>query len=174
MAYADVRNLIRTGDLIAVRKRGNFLAMITRWVTRSPYTHTVIAVWSGVGDAMRLLGAEEKASGCFLTPLSQYEDVDFDVFTAPDEVQDHIEEVIYDTLGAPIAYDYLDWIRIGLNKTLGIPLPKENSKLICSALSAALWLKAGWKPKNLPTIPAPADVVRALNTPPRLEVRLSA
>lgn len=171
MDYKQARNLIRSGDLIAVRKRGDLWAALTRWFTRSPYTHTALAVWSGAGDTWRLLVAEEKASGCFLTPLSQYEDVDFDVFIAPDEVQERIEEVIYDTLGAPIAYDYADWLRIGLNRLLGWPLPPENALLICSALSATLWLKAGWKPLDLPTIPAPDDVVRALGQPARLKVR---
>jgi hypothetical protein len=43
-AYAQARDLIRTGDLIVLRKRGGWLPTLTRWVTKSPYTHTGLAV----------------------------------------------------------------------------------------------------------------------------------
>jgi hypothetical protein len=167
MRYADARSQIRTGDLIAMRKRHGFLPTLTRWITRSPYTHTAVAIWC----ADRLLVAEEKGSGAFLTPLSQYADIDFDVFLAPDTVRVNIEPVIWETLGAPIGYDFADLFRIAANRLVGWPLPAvDDSQLVCSALSASLWLHAGWRPCNLPSIPAPADVVAAFGMLPFLEV----
>jgi hypothetical protein len=172
MKYADSRNQIRTGDLIAVRKTHGLLPAVTRLVTHSPYTHTAIALWSGTERQRRLLIAEEKASGGFLTPLSQYAEIDFDVFTAPKETLLTIEEVIWETLGAPIGYDFMDLIRIGANRIFDIPLPSgDDDSKVCSALSATMWLKAGWRPYALPSIPAPDDVVGALAVPPRLVIR---
>lgn len=172
MRYADARDLIRTGDLIALRKKHGFLPVLTRWVTGSPYTHTAIALWCGAGAHRRLVVAEAKASGAFLTPLSQYAGTDFDVFLSPPEIGLSIEAAIWETLGAPIGYDVMDLVRIALNRLLGVPLPPHDNALkICSALSATLWLQAGWRPRYLPSIPAPDDVVAALAVPPLLEVR---
>jgi len=172
MNYADARNQISTGDLIALRKKHGFLPVLTRLITRSPYTHTAIALWCGAGAHRRLLVAEAKASGAFLTPLSQYAAEDFDVFLAPREVGLSIESAIWETLGEPIGYDVMDLVRIALNRLADVPLPSHDNALkICSALSATLWLLAGWKPRYLPSIPAPDDVVAALAVPPILEVR---
>lgn len=172
MNYAEVRDQIRNGDLIAVRKKHGFLPTLTRWVTRSPYTHTAIAVWSGVGEERRLLVGEAKASGAGLVPLSQYADTDFDVYRAPHETLLTIERVVWSVLGLPIHYDVLDLVRIGLNKLFGVPLPAGDDALkICSALSATMWLQAGWVPYRLPSIPAPSDVVAALCRAPEFAVR---
>ncbi len=172
MQYADARDQIRTGDLIALRKKHGFLPTLTRWVTHSPYTHTAIAVWSGVDDNRRLLVAEAKASGGFLTPLSQYADTDFDVFEAPRSTLITIEEVIWSILGLPIGYDFADLLRIAAHRLFGLPLPLgDDNLMVCSALSATIWLHAGWQPWFLPSIPAPDDVVAALAVPPKLLVR---
>lgn len=172
MNYATVRNQIRTGDLIAVRKRSGVLPVMTRLVTRSPYTHTAVALWCGDLGHRRLLVAEAKASGACLTPLSQYADVDFDVWRAPRETLLSIDAVIWEILGAPVGYDVSDLLRIALNRLAGVPLPSHDNALkICSALSATLWLQAGWRPRYLPSIPAPDDVVAALAVPPAFAVR---
>ena len=172
MRYADARDHIATGDLIAVRKKHGLLPRLTRLVTRSPYTHTAIALWCGSGEHRRLLVAEAKSAGACLTPLSQYAGIDFDVYLSPPEVGLSIEAAIWETLGTPIGYDILDLVRIALNRLAGVPLPHHDDGLkICSALSATLWLLAGWRPRYLPSIPAPDDVVAALAVPPTLEVR---
>lgn len=172
VGYADARDRINTGDLIAVRKRHGLLPTLTRWITHSPYTHTGIALWAGTFEEPRLLVAEEKGSGGCLTPLSQYADIEFDVFAPPRETLISIEEVIWTTLGAPIGYDFTDLLRIAANRLVGWPLPASDDALkVCSALSASLWLQAGWRPFYLPSIPAPDDVVAAIGVPPDLEVR---
>ena len=172
MNYADARLYIKTGDLIAVRKRGGLLPTLTRGITRSPYTHTATAIWAGCAEHPRLLVAEGKGSGASFAPLSQYADIDFDVFAAPREVLLDIEEVVWSTLGLPIGYDVSDLLRIAANRLFGWPLPEFDDALkVCSALSATLWLQAGWRPHYLPSIPAPDDVVAAIGVPPYLIVR---
>lgn len=172
MNYADVRNGIRTGDLIAVRKPHGFLPVLTRLITGSPWTHTAVALWCGAGRHRRLLVAEAKASGAFLTPLSQYAGVDFDVWPVPIEAQLSVEAAIWEILGTPIRYDVLDLLRIAANRLFGWPLPEaDNALKVCSALSATIWLQAHWQPRYLPAIPAPDDIVAALAVPPMFEVR---
>ena len=173
MNYTDVRAGIRSGDLIAFRKRRGLLARLTRWVTKSPYTHTAIALWVGFSELPRLLIAEQKESGAFLTPLSQYAATDFDVFEAPQEVVIDVGDTVWQTLGEPIHYDFADLLCIAANRLFGWPLPKrDDASLVCSALSATIWLKSGWQPRwPLPSIPAPDDVVSALGVPPVLQFR---
>lgn len=172
MRYEDARRHIRTGDLIALRQRRGVLPALTRWVTLSPYTHTAIAVWAGCAEQRRLLVAEVKGSGGFLTPLSQYAEGDFDVYAAPPEVLIEIEATIWRRLGAPVGYDLPDLLRIAAHRLLGWPLPeRDDGNVVCSSLSASLWLAAGWRPDDLPSIPAPDDVVAALGVPPKASVR---
>jgi hypothetical protein len=169
MNYTDARPLIKTGDLIAVRRRSGFLAVATRIVTRSPYTHTGIAVWC----AGRLLLAQENAGGCNVVPLSQEAIYDFDVYDCPTE-ETATETLVWLLLGARIAYSILDLFRITGFLLLRIPLPKhDGDELVCSALSALIFQKAGWVPVGLPSIPWPGAVAAAVGKPARIEVRVS-
>lgn len=186
LRYRQARSLIATGDLIAFRGRGHLLQWLIRTVTRSPYTHTAIAVWAGCDgtprhdslfvrhlSGRRLLVAEAKASGAMLTPLSQYDGVDFDVLPCPREAKVRVEPLLWRIIGQPIPYDVLDLLRIAAHRLFGRPLPAEdNARRVCSALSAEIWLRAGWQPKiPLPSIPAPDDVVAASGAEPILKVR---
>lgn len=167
MNYAEARAQIRSGDLIAVRSHHAGLAWLTAAVTRSPYTHTAVAVWL----ADRLLVAEMRAGGDVLVPASRYLDSDLDVFPCPVEPVAAIG-ALFDLLGMDIGYELADLLRIAGHELLGIALPpRDEGGLICSALSASIYLHAGWRPADLPSIPAPRDVVAALACPPRLEVR---
>lgn len=172
MKYAEARNQICTGDLIAIRKHHGFLPTLTRWITGSPYTHTAIALWVDVAGVDRLLVTEEKASGVFMVPLSQYAGIDFDVFDAPRLSIHQIEEAIWSTLGQPIAYDFFDLFRIAAHRLFNWPLPDhDDADMVCSALSAFIYMKAGWQPLGMPSLPAPDDVVSALGRTPRWMVR---
>lgn len=184
LTYAQARTLIATGDLIAFRQRGGLLHWLIRRVTRSPYTHTAIAVWAGPEghphhpgvfkrhhSARRLLVAEAKASGAMLTPLSQYAGVDFDVLPCPREAKVKVEPILWRIIGHPIAYDVLDLLRIAAHRLFRRPLPvRDDARRICSALSAEIWHRAGWS-ATLPSIPAPDDIVAAHGGPPILCVR---
>ncbi|MNK27654.1 hypothetical protein D3C87_460160 [compost metagenome] len=166
MRYSDVRDSIKTGDLVAVKKRSGPFAIATRLVTKSPYTHTGIAVRVGG----RLLLAQANGGGCGLVPLSQEEIYEFDVFDCPVD-RTVVEGIIWDMLGTHIPYGYIDLARIFGLFVLGIPLPKDDGPdMVCSALSAMMYKKAGWAPKGLPSIPWPGAVVEALNSPAKYEV----
>lgn len=171
MNYATARPQIQTGDLIAMRSTHGGLVALTRRVTRSPYTHTAVAVWGGFAGIERLLIAETLGAGCSLAPLSHYAGTDFDVFDCPVD-RAETERSLWELLGVRIGYDIVDLVRIAANRLLKVPLPpKDEDGLICSALSATIYLHAGWAPAGLPSIPAPDDVVRAVGTPPKFEVR---
>lgn len=161
--YARLRDRIHTGDLIAIRATSGLFPLLTRVVTRSPYTHTAIAVWvTSRGGARRLLVVESNAAGASLAPLSNYADVDFDVFRSPVD-RSRVERAVWGLLGTKVHYDVPDLARIAAHRLLGVPLPeRDDGELICSALSATIYLTAGWQPaRPLPSIPAPADVAAA-------------
>lgn len=184
--YYQARILIATGDLIAFRQRGGLLHWLISRVTRSPYTHTAIAVWAGPdalahqptvfvrpNAARRLLVAEAKASGVMLTPLSQYASVDFDVYPCPRQAKARVEPMLWRTIGHKTPYDVLDLLRIAAHRLFKRPLPvRDDARRICSALSAEIWQRAGWRAQApMPTIPAPDDIVAAHGGAPILCVR---
>lgn len=156
MIYDDIRRHIKNGDLIAVRGRGLFAAAI-RLVTGSPYTHTAVALW--FGD--RLLVAETRGGVAAFSPLSQHRHEDFDVIACPLS-RPAVSSAALALLGEPIRYDYLDLARLAANKLLGVPLPREDKRLVCSALSLAIYLAAGFYHPRRPRIPTPGEVVTLL------------
>lgn len=167
MNYAEARGLIKSGDLIAVCSHRGGLSAITRAVTRSPYTHTAVAIWL----ADRLLLAEMNGGGACLVPASKYADTDFDVFQCPAE-RGEVIHAAFDLLGLDIGYDFGDLIAIAAHELFGRPLPAADDKnLICSALSASIYLHAGVSRQGLPSIPAPRDVVTWMNAGPALVVK---
>lgn len=171
MKYAFVRDRIHTGDLIAFRKRKGIFPMLTRWITRSPYTHTGVAVWVIGGNLPRLLVAEANAAGSSLSPLSDYIDIDFDVYRCPVNRED-VHVSMWRLLGRKVHYGIFDLLRIAANRAVGWPLPKkDDNDMICSAFSAAIYRRAGWRPWSLPSIPAPDDIVSAMRAAPIYEVR---
>ncbi len=160
MKYDEARALIRTGDLIALRQVHGIAPAMIRLVTGSPYTHTSVAIWCGG----RLLVNETQASGACLRPLSNYDNEAFDVIPCPID-RGEVEAAMWELLGRKIKYDLADLARIAANRLFGIPLPKrEDDALICSSLSATIWMRAGWRGRSLPSIPAPDDVVREAGT----------
>lgn len=174
MRYAEARRMITDGDLVAIRSRGTAFDIVASAVQQSPYTHTAVAVWVHFAATARLLVAESNAAGASLAPLSQYADTDFDVFECPTP-RVATGGALFKLIGEPIHYDLGDLARIAANRLLGVPLPaRDDANKICSALSASIYLRAGWRPDGLPSIPAPDDVVRALGCHPKARVRREA
>lgn len=166
MLYADIRNQIKTGDLIAVKEKGSITSFAITTVTKSPYTHTAIAIWAGG----RLLVAETNPGGCRLAPLSQLDIYDFDVYECPVD-RNACEQALWKEVGSMISYGYLDCIRIFGYKVFGISLPvTDGVDLICSALSATIYKQAGWTPTGLPSIPWPGAVTDQLQNVKKFEV----
>lgn len=171
MRYAVIRSRVMTGDLIAFRKRTGFLPTLTRWLSRKPYTHTAVAAWVEAGGVYRLLVSESNSGGSSLSPLSAYADIDFDVYRCPVN-RDLVHTVMWRLLGKKIHYGFIDLARIAAHRLVGWPLPPaDDGNLICSALSATIYLKAGWRPIGLPSIPAPDDVVDAIRAEPLIRYR---
>lgn len=168
MRYEDIRGQIETGDLIAVKRRTGPLAVATRLVTASPYTHTGIAQWVGLEGDRRLLLAQINGGGSNLVPLSQMAVYAFDAFRCPVDRQ-AVERAMWKTLGDKMGYSVGDLVRLAAYIRLGVPLPPQGDDYICSALSAYLYRLAGWQPRNLPSIPWPGAVVDALESPPFLQ-----
>lgn len=169
MKYADARDLINTGDLIAVRSHRGGLSALTRIVTKSPYTHTAVALW--LGD--RLLIAEMNGGGACLVPASKYADTDLDVFACPMRSAD-VVTAMFDLLGMDISYAFGELLAIAAHELFGRALPPveaDDDDLICSALSAAIYLDAGLPRGSLPSVPAPRDVAAWMGVGPTLEVR---
>jgi len=170
MKYDDVRNSIKTGDLIGVKRTTGLFPIATRIVTNSPYTHTGIAIWAGG----RLLLAQTNSGGCNLAPLSQEAVYDFDVFDCPVD-RNKCEAAIWAELGTRIPYGFIDCARIFGYKVFCIPLPKEDGPdLVCSALSARIYMNAGWQPVGLPSIPWPGAVTDQLQAVKKFEVLASS
>lgn len=166
MKYADARESIEDGDLIAVKSKHGGLPALTRYFTRSPYTHTAVALWLDGG----LWIAEMGAGGNVLVPLSRYADTEFDVFDCPAYFE-LVRKVTLELLRDKIDYDFADLLRIALHNLLRCKLPTDTGGMICSAYSARIYLLSGWRPKcRPPLIPSPADVVRAIEAAPKLTV----
>jgi hypothetical protein len=138
MDYAQARAQIETGDLIAVRDVHGILGWLTRWFTRSPYTHAGIALWLAGGLYM----AELNGGRNHLVPLSQL--TAFDVYKAPDGLTG-IEAAIMEWLRAPIAYGYLAFVLIGLLDWLRLNVFVHWRRiLVCSGYCVAIYETAGW------------------------------
>lgn len=164
MNYEKARALIEDGDLVAVKSSHGGLPAVTRWVTRSPYTHTAVALWLDGG----LWAAEMNAGGNVLVPLSRYADTDFDVYGCPvDRAKARLWTL--ELLRGRIDYDLLDLVRVALHHLANFRLPPDTGGMICSAYTANIYGFAGWR-AVLPRIPTPADVVAAIGEPPKLAV----
>jgi hypothetical protein len=170
--YELAREMVRNGDLVAIRSRGTVTDQVISGVLGSPYTHTAVALWMSFDGAERLLVAESNGGGARLVPLSQHAGADFDVFECPTE-RGAAGRAVLQLLGEPIRYDKGDLVLIAANRLFGVPLPDlDDDRKICSALSASIYLCAGWlPPEGLPSIPAPDDVVHAVGVHPKILVR---
>lgn len=168
MRYDDARALIDTGDLIGVRRRSGPLAVLTRLITGSDYTHTGIALWCGG----RLFLAQINGGGAGFAPLSQFVDFGFDVYDCPTD-KNEVERVIWDKFAVRVGYAFIILIRIALHILFKLPPPKDaDGDEICSSISYRVYLLAGWNPRReLPLFPYPGEVIAALGVPPIIEVR---
>ncbi|MES1977521.1 MAG: hypothetical protein V4451_05760 [Pseudomonadota bacterium] len=163
--YVTARSQIRTGDLIAVRSHAGGFPGLVRWCTESPYTHTAIALW--VCD--RLMMIETRFTAC-IVPLSQLGNAEFDVVRCPVADPEYVLIEAFNILGVPVNYDFMDLLRIAARLKLGWQTGDDDGRKVCSALSAAVYRLAGWRPEGLPGIPAPCEVVAAAG-PVAIEVR---
>lgn len=140
MDYQTARPEIKTGDLIASRDVHGLLGRMTRFFTRSAYTHTGVAVWLGEHVFMADLNSGRNA----LHALSQLND--FDVYDPPYELdRTRIEAAIFEWLAKPINYGFLAFIVIGFKCLFKIKsFIHWRQILVCSGGSVEIYEKAGW------------------------------
>lgn len=81
-----------------------------------------------------------------------------------------VAEWALSSLDSKILYDIGDLVRIALWNALHFKLPRtDRGGMVCSAYSAQIYRNAGWTPPpSMPSIPSPADLVRALGYAPRI------
>ncbi len=164
--YEGARSLIRTGDLIGVRSKNGGFPALTRWATKSPYTHTAVALW--LCDRLFMVETRGVAG---IVPLAQLGSKEFDVVRCPVADSEYVFIEAVNLLGTPVNYDLADLLRIVGRLWFGIKEPEtDDGGKICSALSASIYRLAGWRPLGLAAIPAPCEVMAAAG-PVAIEVR---
>lgn len=152
--YAEVRDMIQDGDLIAVRRKTGFFAKLVRWVSRNPYTHVAIAVWA---DG-RLLVAGMSSSGNVLVPLSQYELAGFDVLDCPVEYA-KVRENTFNRLGHHVPYATSELLGILIRRWFKFHFTASKTGLICTSFCISVYRDAGWCSPSLPLSATPGEVV---------------
>jgi hypothetical protein len=177
MTYEEARSQIKTGDLIGVRDVHGLLGRLTRFFTRSPYTHTGVAVWC----ATHLFMADLNSGRNALRPLSQLKS--FDVCDMPAGMdRTCVERSIFDWLAAPINYGFLAFFVIGLRCFLGIKaFIHWRTIMVCSGGSVSIYegaahymkgfgmpVPTGWDDHN--RMLSPGELVQELG-PPRISIR---
>jgi|ERR1035437_1452525 hypothetical protein len=158
MRYLEARDLIKDGDLIAVKGTG-LISDITKFVTDSIYSHTGIAIWLDGG----LWLSQMTSGGNNLIPLSQ--ESCFDVFECPVNPAS-VRTYVLEKLRTRINYSFLDLIVAGLTSITKFKIPTTNTGLICSAASTKTYLANGWDIIT-PPVPTPGWVAS------RLKMKLS-
>lgn len=136
--YSNVRRLIQDGDLIAVRGM-HLIDHLTSLITRSPYTHTGVAIW--FDD--RLFMAELNSGRNHLTAVSCV--ADFDVFSPPAGLdRATIRAAALDWLASPIDYGFAAFVAIGIECMLERRQLFENWRaiVVCSGGSVMIYEKA--------------------------------
>lgn len=142
MRYDDIRELINTGDLIAVKRRDSLFAQAIRFFTRSDVTHVGIAVW--LQDGLWL--AELNGGGNHLVPLSQLSGKRFDVFARPSELPPvRIEAAIMQNLREHVDYGFAALPVIGLLNWFRLQVTGRQRRIVvCSGYCINIYVDAGW------------------------------
>jgi hypothetical protein len=155
MNYTTAREMIETGDLIAVKGRRGIFSILTYTITNSPYTHTATAIWIENG----LWIAEINLSGNRLVPLSQITEP-FDVYDCPVRDRENVRASILQRLRIRQKYGVGDLFLIALKELFGIRTNTTKYD-ICSEYCMKIYKDAGWI-TTLPKIPSPKDLVKTL------------
>jgi hypothetical protein len=149
MKYEDIRNDIRTGDIVFVYSPTSFtfpksfLYWLIKLVTGLPIHHCVVAQWMSTDSGThRLMAVEACPQGKRIIPLSFYQDRKLQVFRLPANVNvEALEEYLMARV-AKESYSYCEFFGVGLRELLGIKLDNFKGK-ICSEICVDAWVAAG-------------------------------
>ncbi len=170
MRYDQIRDQIADGDVLGVSCKGLFWSLV-KVVQRAAglgryaqITHVGVAWWVNG----RLYSVEMDGRHNVLRPVSQHiaEGSAVTVFRVP--VPSASMEAQFDrATSAPIEYDYLDILRIGVRLLFRADTgPDGNGEMVCSPFVARWMQWAGWPPpRGFPDMPSPGELCRALGTP---------
>lgn len=168
MDYPTARQQIKTGDVLAIRGRTAF-ARLTALVQRlgglgalSGVSHMGVGWWI---DG-RLYSVEMDGQHNVLRPLSQHIAAGCAVEVYRNPVPEAMAAQFERATATAIPYSVMDLILIAARLLLGAQTPPDRGGLVCSTF-VTRWLQwAGWLwPMGLPSMPAPAEVCRALGLP---------
>lgn len=141
MNYNEARDKIQDGDCIAVKVRENLFHELIRFSNRSDITHTGVAVWIDGGLWM----AETNGGNNHIVPMSQLENVDFDVYEPPVADRARIRTAITESLRYRIKYGFEDLVPIGIISFLKLKLKiNPGKKVVCFNYTAMIYHEAGW------------------------------
>ena len=158
--YLALRAQVRDGDTIAVHATGAYGAALGLGLM-GPHGHVGIARSITIDGTTRMMVIEENPGGGRYRPLSHYQGVDFDVYSAPEGVDGRAASSAAVLLLDGLAkYDWHDIERLaawGIVRAFArlfddkLPEPKQDENtteggMICSALVTAAYVKAGWQP----------------------------
>lgn len=162
MNYDEARSQIKEGDMIAICGTEGFLTPLTKFFTRSRYTHVGVAHWMDGG----LWLAEINAGANHATPLSQFTVYDFDVFIKPVECTGDMKQAINDALRVKIHYGFASLPVIGLMNWLRIKAFIHARKILsCAGFTVMIYELAGFP--EYTRVLSPADLAA------KLDLRLS-
>lgn len=160
MNYDEVRPLLETGDVIGVKRKDGTLAKLTQHFTESDYTHIGIILKMTNGVWM----AELNSGRNHLIPLSQLQDMQFDVYDPPSCLnRSHIRAAILRWLRFPVEYGFIAFVCIGLMDYFNIKFPVLSKNiLVCSGYIVRIFQTAGWDERISP-FQSPAELLKMLH-----------
>lgn len=176
MKYEQARELIKTGDCIAVKTRslGGWFVRLGQHIAGlawAKYGHTGVAIWVDIAGEQRLMVAEMNQGGNMYRPLSQYvrEGCKVAVFDPPSDASMQSAAVtIRELLDTHIPYGWMDLIPLGcqllLRRFIGQhSLGKDGGDdQVCSYFTMRLYAELASR-MDVPNRPAPAEVLDVLD-----------
>jgi len=145
--YSDIRESIRTGDLIAFRP-SSFIGRIITHVTGGSWSHVAIAIW--LDERLFILEAKE-FRGVQIRAMSEVGDFDWIPILKPPFSQE-MRNYSMSRLGKP--YSYADALRAGF----GLKFNKKNGD-ICSEYASDIYRKFLKTLTPIPPSPTPSKLV---------------
>ena len=133
-AYDELRNNIKSGDIIAFRvsKYAPFFAHILKRAMEHDIYHIGIAVWMSSNDGIqRLFIVEASRGNRVITPLSRYKREPLEVYPCPVDFQ-KISEPLLSRVGH-VHYSYLDLFTIYLKERFKLNV-KDFKGEVCSEM----------------------------------------
>lgn len=156
LSYANARNYISTGDVIAVKRGEGLLSPFTRFFTRSDYTHVALSIWLGDG----LWVSEINGGGNHMVPLSQLADTEFDVYACPVDAA-RVSVAILEKMRTHIAYGFAALPVVGLLNWLRLKIFLHARQILeCAGYCVAVYEMAGW-PEHTHLL-SPVDLTQLL------------